>query len=881
MSGGSHIRAVGHGSGADAPGEAIAEGSELLVLEEDWVADSPAGDQWTETQWIDEPERPRGEWLAPSLAGLAIAGWTGFFVWAHLPAFTGGAAPAEWSELVSQWAMPVLLVVGVLLLALRLSRREAGRFADAAVSLRGESEALEARLSVVNRELSLAREFLASQTRDLESLGRVATQRLSENADRLQDLVRDNGTQVEAIAGVSRSAMENMDRLRGDLPVIANAARDVSNQIGAAGNTAHGQLDELVAGFNRLNEFGQASERQVAVLRDRVDAALAAFGAQAAQLDEIAGARFAALRDKSEAFRAELDGREVEALAAMRHRADRLREEIGEASGELDTQEAELLKSLQARVASIRESADAIGVSLVGGEREAITAWRTRVEEFKADFENAVRHVESIDQAAKTGAAERLRVISEEAELVDAKLTQSHALFVEEIGRRRAQATELAAEQAHLIGARLAEIDAAIAERREAHAAHSATLVAQGEEIAGKLAALGHEMERAAGHGRMAGGDLVAALDSLSDRLGASRAELGDTDRRVAELTEASVRLLELIRASAEHSRTDLPASIGDAEHRLAELGRQGEALGLMLGDAGEKSRAVSDYVIVAQREGAAAMEAVDAFHERTADAHRDTLAQIAIVRDHLSELADRTEALSGAAQGSLRAAIAELEEAAGGAVAGIETGAADRIEKVAARIADEATAAVDRALKVRVGDALSELEAGAAEAVGAGRDAAIQLRDQLAKVNELAGHLESRVALARQRAEEQVDTDFSRRVALLTESLNSNAIDIARALDSDVSDTAWTSYLRGDRGIFTRRAVRLLEPSQARDVAELYDGDRDFREHVNRYIHDFETMLRTMLSTRDGHTIGVTLLSSDMGKLYVAMAQAIERLRD
>jgi hypothetical protein len=63
--------------------------------------------------------------------------------------------------------------------------------------------------------------------------------------------------------------------------------------------------------------------------------------------------------------------------------------------------------------------------------------------------------------------------------------------------------------------------------------------------------------------------------------------------------------------------------------------------------------------------------------------------------------------------------------------------------------------------------------------------------------------------------------------------------------------------------------------------VAELYDGDRDFREHVNRYIHDFETMLRTMLSTRDGHTIGVTLLSSDMGKLYVAMAQAIERLRD
>ena len=34
------------------------------------------------------------------------------------------------------------------------------------------------------------------------------------------------------------------------------------------------------------------------------------------------------------------------------------------------------------------------------------------------------------------------------------------------------------------------------------------------------------------------------------------------------------------------------------------------------------------------------------------------------------------------------------------------------------------------------------------------------------------------------------------------------------------------------------------------------------------------------ILAQRDGAAIGVTLLSSDMGKLYVALAQAIERLR-
>jgi hypothetical protein len=35
------------------------------------------------------------------------------------------------------------------------------------------------------------------------------------------------------------------------------------------------------------------------------------------------------------------------------------------------------------------------------------------------------------------------------------------------------------------------------------------------------------------------------------------------------------------------------------------------------------------------------------------------------------------------------------------------------------------------------------------------------------------------------------------------------------------------------------------------------------------------------MLSTRDGHALGVTVLGSDMGKLYVVLAQAIERLRN
>ena len=74
---------------------------------------------------------------------------------------------------------------------------------------------------------------------------------------------------------------------------------------------------------------------------------------------------------------------------------------------------------------------------------------------------------------------------------------------------------------------------------------------------------------------------------------------------------------------------------------------------------------------------------------------------------------------------------------------------------------------------------------------------------------------------------------------------------------------------------------MRLLDSSESKAIARLYHSDDAFRDRVSHYIHDFEGLLRQILSTRDGEALGVTLLSSDMGKLYVALAQAIERLRN
>ncbi|MCZ8324016.1 MAG: ATPase [Sphingomonadaceae bacterium] len=860
MTRGSKIVAIDAAEPQDAPVAEQAEaGAEApLALEGDWAEDLPA------------PRRARWPLALAILSMLAIAGWTALFALANLPAIQRGGTVAEWSAWIRDWSLPVLLIAMAWLLAMRNSRREADRFADVAQSLARESAALEERLSRVNGELSLAREFIAAQSRDLESLGRVATERLSEHAGQLASLVADNGTRVETLGTVSAAALENMEKLRGQLPVIASSAKDVTNTIAAAGRTAHSQIEDLIAGFNKLNQFGQASDRQVAALSARVDAAIAEFTRQAEQLDQIATARFAALAERGEAFRSELDGAEVAALAAIRTRANALAEELTTVRAALDEAEAESLTSLRARLGAIRDEGAAIGRSLREAEAGALEAWQNATTRLVDDLRAAITQVGEIDQKALDSARHRLAELAKEAEEVDSRLVERDRLFAAELEKRREDLASRHAEFGETLKAQLAELDEVLAARRGEQEQRAAQVVAHTAEIAAQLDVFAARIGEARDQGASAQNELSAALATLAERLAASREALAGTDRAVAELTDNSVRLLELIQASVTHTQTELPAAMGAGEAKLAEI----EARTLALRDTVSEAEAKGEGLAVHVARAEELLQSLAARTEKQAGA-------LGAMQQTLAATRGESLALAEQAQAELKSAIEALEGRAREAVTDLESSSAAAVSALAARLAEESGAAIDAAMRARASEAAEQLELAAVKASGISREAAIQLRDQLAKVNELAGNLERRVAQARSRAEEQVDNDFARRVALITEALNSNAIDIARALDADVADTAWAAYLRGDRGVFTRRATRLLEPAEAKAISRLFQDEPGFREHVSRYIHDFEAMLRQLLSTRDGHALGVTMLSSDMGKLYVALAQAIERLRN
>ena len=362
----------------------------------------------------------------------------------------------------------------------------------------------------------------------------------------------------------------------------------------------------------------------------------------------------------------------------------------------------------------------------------------------------------------------------------------------------------------------------------------------------------------------------LAALQSHADTLSAALARAGDAADSFIGRAEG---LLTALDASAREIDETLPAALARLD---GMAGASRERIGAMLpavetvesgATAALDRLAQTERLLQQQRE---AIELFGQAAERQLTAGKRGAAE-------LSETLDAAQgqmlAVADGAAPQLIDVMLRVRETA--------TQAAERARETIERIAPQAAAtighAADRALEEAIGGRVERqvdaVIAAAERAVAAANAAAALLQGEVARTTEGVAALEARV-------NESGRESFARRASLLMEALNSTSIDVSKLLSNDVTDTAWEAYLKGDRGVFTRRAVRLLGTADARAVLSAYEGDPEFREQVGRYIADFEAMLRQVLATRDGTPIAVTLLSSDMGKLYVALAQAIERLR-
>ncbi|HEY0447133.1 MAG TPA: hypothetical protein VGD19_11835 [Allosphingosinicella sp.] len=357
-------------------------------------------------------------------------------------------------------------------------------------------------------------------------------------------------------------------------------------------------------------------------------------------------------------------------------------------------------------------------------------------------------------------------------------------------------------------------------------------------------------LELSGGHDRAAdlidrAHDMAKALAQLTEQLqGEVPAALTKVEEHAGKARTAASSIVPRVEAI----RVTTDAASAKLEEAEKSIARQQETLDAMLAKLGEGVGGAQEQL---KALAAAVGEADAAAGKMVGSTGPELVAALVRVRETANQAADRA-----------REAIAAV------------------IPQSAAALAEASGKAMSAAITDQVRQQMEEVGAVSERAVEAARKASERLTRQMLTIGETASAMEERFEEARQEREEKESENFSRRVALLIESLNSTAIDVTKILSNEVTDSAWAAYLKGDRGVFTRRAVRLLDNNESRDIFQHYESDQEFRDQVNRYIHDFEAMLRRILTDRDSSALGVTILSSDMGKLYVALAQAIERIR-
>lgn len=635
-----------------------------------------------------------------------------------------------------------------------------------------------------------------------------------------------------------------------------------------------------------------ALERAVAAIGQALAANRSELSAQAIALSEMAQAaemRFNAIaRDLADDIQmveahgrtlAEVAGTSQASLSLLLDALPRAADEIGEAGDRM----AEAARSAETHAAAL--DAQFVALGRRGQDADTIASGAAL---------RLASHIEQMEATSRTASEHLENVTANVAVTIDALLDRT----AEAIDLSRQGIAAQGEAMLAMVAANQAALDSAARDSADALAERLTTVDNAVARLTGELAAQ-----------RIAGETMIDTLDTELERVETRLTVLHAQGTEKTQMLAASISALggsaDAMTGALEAGETMANRVIGTTEGLLIALDAAAreidETLPEALGRLDERMHASHQVVVETKPELLALVAAAESTHEAI-EAIADVIAEQRQTLETLSgslietlstgrakadalammvdETIDRSHRFADEAAPKLVEALLHVRETAATAAETARETLADVIPQAANVLEQASTEAMRRAIGDTVERQVHAIVDATQDAVDAATRATERLARQADLIVEKTAIVEARIEEARTEREEADRDNFARRASLLVESLNSASIDITKIYAPEVTDSAWAAYLKGDRGVFTRRAVRILDSHQARGIADLYDEDPKFRDHVNRYIHDFEAMLRGVLAQRDGSPLGVTLLSSDMGKLYVALAQAIERLR-
>lgn len=651
---------------------------------------------------------------------------------------------------------------------------------------------------------------------------------------------------------------ENFAAFDGALTVAEHRAETLSSGI-------QQQMGQLVATVDQLSALADRVEGRLA-------ASASALGASSEALDTLTTRITGSVEQASEqvsgmpAILEPLAGR-IDGLAEKLQNTGTtshdLAESLSRAINQLVLRQRDLNASLgvtDKTAAEILGRIEAVSTSL-GAQAQALDERSDEIvrqlgasrDQVAASMDELTRHLSSVSEATQSMANQQAETLEQTLATLRARLSSAAE---EAMGELTHQTQHISTGIAALLDQFSAQRQAAAAEVARLHEGwrEIETLMAAGlstqaqsvSELQQRLRALGDEARVLP----QALSDGMTATDQMQNALAETQREAARLTQSLAATIEQAMEAHSTVAAAAEQSDT-MAGGMQNVSDSAAQLCA---------------TLATASETLDRQR------EELDTLQQSMSQALAEITPALSAAREATQSTAIQSSTQLVEALGRIRAMTAQASEA-------LKTAADDIVQTAQSTLRHMSLDSIRDQLVEPLRETMSEVEAASQRGVEATRTAVSNLQGEVSRLNELATSIERRVAETDAYLGQVAEQDLSRAAAHLIESMNSAAIDIAKMLGTDVSDTDWQAYIKGDRSIFARRAVKLADRSERAQITRLFESDGEFRDQVRRYIRDFERLIGRTMAEREGQALSVTLLSSDLGKLYVMLAQSINRL--
>ena len=641
--------------------------------------------------------------------------------------------------------------------------------------------------------------------------------------------MRSEAQSLEALLEVlSQRLADSKNELATMAQHLMQLGDETTNRFGGITQGFDSISEKLVRHGEALDRAAESARNDIAVLLDDLPRAEATARGLSEQLRSI-GSQSA---EQSESFAGQVS-------------------ELAERTAHADKLVAEATDRLAARLAEIDSAAGSA---------------KARASEAEASFTGIL---DALLERTSTTLDEIRAGINVQSEAVAALVDQASA----GIGKAGTNASDSLAANVAQANSALEVLSQRVAEQDRA----SQRMIA---EIDRGLALIDERFTQLAAHGDERANRFLESLSRARTELDTMAAQATTQDLAIGAVAERTAALRESIDQLTDGIRDSLGTAIGEAHGSADRLNAAAAALRPEVGWLRDATVEASDLLGATNQQIGEQQDRLAALLANVDHGVEGAGSKLAELGSKLANVQQEAADLSAQTAPALVSALVQVREAAAHAAERAREAIEDVIPASAAKLSDETRAALERAIQESIEDRLRGVETIAARAVESARAASDRLTQQMVTLGQSASALEDHIAQTGRREQEKDSEAFARRVSLLIDSMHSAAIDVGKILADEIDDKAWGAYLKGNRGVFTSRAARLIDGSETRAIRAHYENEIEFQQSVNRYIHDFEAMLRRVMAERDGGMIAVTMMSSDMGKLYAALAQAIEKRR-